>query len=338
MKAELKQTHVSKQWKHDGAALINCRFDPTGKFVFATAEDRTILRWDLANGKKVTFSGHDSWARGIAFTSDGETVVTSGYDDTLIWWPTAAAKPQPVRKVKAHRGWIRAISVSPDGKLLASGGNDRSVKLWNLADGKLVREMSEKHELDVYSTFFHPNGKFLLTGDLMGKIIQWEVATGKAVRKFEAKDLHTYNGGQGVHYGGIRSIALSPDGKHLACAGLTKATNPLGAVNEPMIVRFEWDSQKIVKKHVLSGVKGILWRAFFHPEGHLIGCSGGSGGGFLGFWKADQDKEVHKLKLPNTAREIDLHPDGIQIATVHHDRHLRISKMSPKPPAPKKKK
>ena len=217
MKAEPKQVHISKEYAH-GAPLINCRFDPKGEHVFATAEDRAIIRWVHADGKKTEFKAHDSWVRGLAFSPDGETLVTAGYDDTLIWWPANAKKPTPIRQVKAHAGWIRAIDVSPDGKLLASGGNDRILKLWNLADGKSVREMTG-HELDIYSVMFHPDGKHLLAGDLMGHIRQWEIATGKEVRKFEAKDLHTYNGGQRVHYGGVRSLALSPDGKHLIAGG-----------------------------------------------------------------------------------------------------------------------
>jgi WD40 repeat protein len=146
----------------------------------------------------------------------------------------------------------------------------------------------------------------------------------------EGKELHTYNGGQKVHYGGVRSIALSPDGKTLACSGLHKATNPLGAVNEPLVLLFEWGSLTKVRSLVAAGVRGIAWQVRWLSNGNLVGASGGSGGGFLVFWKPDQDKELHKLKMPNTARWLDLHPDGLQLATVHHDGHVRISRMTAK--------
>lgn len=325
MQPEPQKSHVATQWAYD-APLINCRFDPQGRYVFATAQDRKVVRWELASGNRVALAGHDSWAGGIALSPAGDVLVTGGYDDTLIWWPVDGEKPEPIRHVKAHQGWIRTVQVSPDGKLLASGGNDKIVRLWNLGDGTLVREMAG-HELDIYSSLFTLSGEFLLTGDLLGKVHQWETGSGKLVRSFEAPELHSYNGGQQVHYGGIRGLAISPDGKHLVCAGLYKASNPLGAVNEPLVVRFEWESQKIIHNHIAEGVQGIAWRALFHPNGTLIGCSGGSGGGFLVFWNAEQDKDFHRLQLPNTAVECDLHPDGLQIATVHHDKHLRISKM-----------
>ncbi len=326
--ADPQQTHVVHQWKH-GSPLIACCFDPQGRYVFTSAEDATVQRWEIPSGKKVDFVGHDSWVRDIAFLPDGETAITVGSDDKMIFWPTAAEKPAPMKTVEAHKGWIRSISVSPDGTLLATGGNDTLVKLWNAADGKLVRELSG-HGSNVYSTFFHPSGKFLLSGDLAGEVQQWDVATGKLLRTLDAKALHSYNGGQQVHYGGVRGISLSPDGKHLACCGLHKATNPLGAVNEPLVLLFDWESGKKIHSQVTSGVKGIGWHVAFLADGSLVCASGGSGGGYLLFFKTDSDKDFHKFKLPDTARDLDLHPDGLQLATVHYDRHVRISRMTPK--------
>ena len=125
-------------------------------------------------------------------------------------------------------------------------------------------------------------------------------------------------------------MSLSPDGKYLACSGLYKATNPLGAVNEPMVMLFQWEGRKKVRSLVTDGVKGVAWRVVFLPDGTLVGASGGSGGGFLLFWKPDQDKTFHKFKLPDTARDLDVHPDGLQVATVHFDRHVRINRMTAK--------
>ncbi|MBT6155537.1 MAG: WD40 repeat domain-containing protein [Planctomycetaceae bacterium] len=334
---DAKQAHVKATWKH-GSPLIACRYDPKGRFLFTSGEDYSLQRWDLATGKPTVWAAHESWIRDIAFMADGETAISVGCDDKMIFWATAAEKPTPLKTIEAHKGWIRAVEVSPDGKMIATGGNDNLVKLWN-ADGSLQKELTG-HDSNVYSIFFHPGGEFLLSGDLAGKVHQWELSTGKLVRTFDAKDLHTYNGGQKVHYGGVRSIALSPDGKHLACCGLHKATNPLGAVNEPLVMLFEWESGKKVRSQVAAGVKGILWQVNWLADGTLAAASGGSGGGFLIFWKTGADKEFHKLKLPNTARDADLHPNGLELATVHHDRQVRITRLTAKPtpdkPKPKK--
>ncbi len=319
-----KQAKVDVQWKYE-SPLISCRFDPTGRFVFAAAEDFAIVRWDLAQGQPLAMKGHQSWPRGMVFSPDGQTLVTSGYDDCLIWWPVEAEKPEPLNKVAAHKGWIRCLAISPDGKLLASGGNDKTVKLWNMSDGTEVAQLAG-HERDVYSCCFHPDGTQLLTGDLMGKIHQWNLADHSLVRTFDASSLHSYNGGQQVDYGGVRSLAFSPDQSRLIAAGLHKASNPLGAVNDPIVLQFNWESAELLRSHV-ADLRGIGWRALWHNAGFIVAASGGSGGGFLLFWKPEEDNPFHQLQLPNTAREMDLHPDGRQIATAHHDRHLRITRM-----------
>jgi WD40 repeat protein len=326
-----KLAHVAAQWKYS-SPFVSCRFDPTGKYVLAGAQDQSVQRWELASGKALAplVGGHDSWVRAIAFSPDGQTTYTGGYDGRLAWWPTAAEKPAPARRIDAHAGWLRMIAVSADGKLVATAGNDNLVKLWDAANGQAVKTLTG-HDRHVYSVMFYPNGQFLVSGDLRGQVHVWETATGKIARTLDGKDLYTANAGQGAEYGGVRSLSLSPDGKHLACGGLYKGENPFGAVQEPLVVVFEWETGKKVQSHVANGgLKGIIWRAVHHTGGFLLGASGGSGGGVLLFWKQETPAEFHRFGLPNTALDMDLHADGIQVVTAHHDRHVRITRLAAK--------
>ncbi len=323
-----KLAHVTFQWPHT-SPLLCCRFDPTGRFVFAGCEDNTIQRWDLKTAAKTSLVGHESWVNALCFSPDGKTLISAGCDGRLIWWPADAEKPEPERKLDAHTGWVRSASITADGKLLASGGNDRMVKLWNAADGALVREFSG-HESHVYTTLFHTDGATILSGDLKGQVRQWESATGKLVRTFDAKALYSYNGGQQVDFGGVRSLAVSADGKYLACGGLFNASNPLGAVHDPLVLLFEWESQKLVQSHIVGDLKGAAWRSLFHRNGLLMAVCGGSTGGHLVFWQPDKNTELFKFALPSLARDGDLHADGLQVATAHYDRHLRITRLAAK--------
>ena len=327
-KAKPKQTHITAEWKHD-SPLIACRFDPHGQYVFASAQDNSVQRWNLADGKQVAFRGHDSWVRTIEFSPDGEQVITGGGDGRLVWWSTTADQPSPLRIVDAHQGWIRATAVSADRTRLASGGNDQLIKLWDSSNGTMVGELIG-HDKDIYSVLFHPDSKCLLSGDLGGQVNQWNLQTKKLERKFDAEPLHTYNRGQGVDFGGVRTLAVSADEKYLACGGLHKATNPLGAVHEPLVMLYDWQSQKLLQSLVAEGIKGLIWRTLFHAQDFLCGVSGGRDGGFLLFWRADQAKDFHRVKLPQVARDLDMHSDGLQLATAHFDGYLRISRMTEK--------
>lgn len=323
-----KQIHITHQWKYS-RPLMTCRFDPQGRFVFSTSEDYAIQRWELTSGNRVDFKAHESWVRTLGFSPDGKTLYSGGYDGQLIFWNSEDDEPKALRTLEAHQGWIRCLAVSPDGTQIATGGNDNRVRVWKTNDGSLLREL-HGHESHVYSILFHPDGTTLLSGDLSGKIHQWNPDSDQPIRTFDASALHTYNGGQRAHYGGIRSMSLSPDHKFLVCSGLHKATNPFGAISEPLAVVFDWESQKTIRSHTLTDVKGILWQAIYHDQLGLIGGSGGQGGGWIAFWNSDQDAEHFKFKLPNILRDLDLHPDGLQIATVHHDHHVRISSLAAK--------
>jgi WD40 repeat protein len=328
--ADPAKTHVAQDLAHN-RPLVCCRFSPAGTHVFAGSEDETIRRWTLADGAQAELKGHESWVFALDLTPDGGTLLSGGGDGRLIWWPATAEAPAPARTVEAHNGWINHVAVSPDGGTVATSGNDGMVRLWSAADGSKVAELPG-HERPVYRALFEPAGRFLLTADILGRVVQWEVATRQEVRRFDAAKLHSYNGGQMVDYGGVRDFALSPDGKLLACSGLIEASNPLGAVSNPAVVVFDWQSgaeQTLMRPK--ADVKGVGWGLRFLPSGSLVMASGGTGGGHLWFFKPGEANEFATFGLPNTARGLDAHPDGVRLATAHHDGHLRIESMTPAP-------
>jgi WD40 repeat protein len=323
-----KQAHVVAQWPV-GRPVICCRFDPRDRFVFCGLEASTIERVSLADGKKVPLAGgHDSWVFSLAISPGGETTYSGGGDGRIAVWEAYSPSPKPVRTIDAHRGWVRGLGVSRDGKLLASGGNDQVVRLWEASSGRLLHEMAG-HQNQVYSLDFHPDGQTLLTGDLVGSIRRWDLASGKAAGEFEAKPLHHFDTNQRVDYGGVRGLAVSPDGAFVAGGGLHKASNPLGAVNEPMVLVFDANTRKLTRTLIADGITGgVIWGLRYLADGSLVGACGGLSGGFLLFWKAGADKDYHRLKLPNTARHLDVHPDGMRIATAHHDGSVRITRLA----------
>ena len=327
---DIKAAHVSAQWKCE-KPLNCCRIDPKSQFVLVGGEWATPERVNMANGKIVKLEGgHESWVFDAAWSADSTRCVTSGGDGRLVWWDLTSEKPAKLHVVQAHKGWIRTLSVSPDGKTLASGGNDGLVKLWNMSDAKPLATITASKR-DIYRTVFSPDGKLIASGDLLGAVVAWNVADGKESARYDAKPLHTYQGGQQVDFGGVRALAYTPDSKLLAAGGLYKATNPFGAVHEPIGQVFQTSDKKMIRQWVANAIRGgIFWSFRWLADGSLVGASGGSTGGFLLFFKPDGDKEIHRLGLPNILRDMDLAADGLTIATAHHDRHVRITRLAPK--------
>jgi WD40 repeat protein len=328
--ADAAKTHLVKTLKHE-RPLICCHFLPGGPFVFAGSEDESVVRWNVDDEKKTLFKAHESWVFALAASPDGQTLFTGGGDGRLIWWPAQAEKPEPARRIEAHRGWVNALAISPDGALLASAGNDRTIRVWSSVDGALVCELPS-HERPVYCLKFLKSGG-LLSADLFARVVQWDLRIRKEARRFDASKLYKYEGGQGVDYGGVRDMDLSPDEKYLVCSGLIEASNPLGAVSNPAVVVFDWkEGKELVLQRPKEDVKGVGWGIRTHSAGFHMMVSGGTGGGWLWFFKPGEPNEFHKVNLTNTGRGLDLHPDGLRIATAHHDGQLRIWSMT-EPPA-----
>ena len=188
---------VVNQWKYDPSPLIACRFDPTGRYVFAGGS-KTI--WSCGSACEPVSSCR--W-RGmtvgcaIGFSSSGKRCWTAGYDGKLIEWDAEAESPVPLRQIDAHQGWIRSLDVSPDQKLLATGGNDHVVRIWDVGSGQ-IRQTCAGHDRHVYSVLFSPDGKLLFSGDLRGAVKRWDVETGAELSTLDAKQLYTPNPGQGA--------------------------------------------------------------------------------------------------------------------------------------------
>jgi WD40 repeat protein len=328
-KADPQQTHLAGEFKYT-SALLNCRFDPSGQFVFGTAEDNTIQRWHLASGKATPLIGHDSWVRALAFHPSGSTLYSGGYDGRVIWWPATAEAPQPERTIEAHQGWVRAVSVSPDGNFLATGGNDNLVKIWNAADGSVLQQCTG-HTNHVYSVAFHPQGRTIVSGDLKGVVKEWDVESGEQLRQFDAGALWKYDVGFGADMGGVRCAEFRQDGHLLACGGVTEVTNAFGGLYNPAVLIFDMDKgEKQQFMTTKAKLKGSTTGVKFHREGFAIASSSGADGGHLLFWKPDEPNEFFDLKLPNVARDLDLHPDQLRLATPHADKTLRLWQMTAK--------
>ncbi|MEO2089961.1 MAG: hypothetical protein ABGY75_10755 [Gemmataceae bacterium] len=363
MTAPIDPTHarLAYELKHT-SPLVGVRFDPTGRFLFAGAQDNTVQRFDLVTGKKTAFVGHKSWVRGIAFspsrvdriapalvnpaaavvsspgfaasnTTRPFTLFTADYHGKLFWWDGAGDDPTPTRVVEAHDGWVRAVAVSPDGKRVATCGNDQRVRVWSATDGKLLHQF-DGHASHVYNVAFHPTEDRLVSADLKGVIKDWDATTGKPVREFDAKVLHKYDSGFAADIGGARGMAFDATGQTLACTGITNVSNAFAGVGNPLVVLIDWATGKPKNLTPKDAFQGTGWGIHLHRDGFAV-LGGGGGQGRLWFWKLADSTNVHTVSVPTNVRDMAVHPDGTALATAGFSGVAGIYTLTPPPPAAK---
>jgi eukaryotic-like serine/threonine-protein kinase len=147
---------------------------------------------------KSVFS-HRSTVMAVAFSPDGKTIATGGWDNTAQLWD--AATGQPIGPRLEHWGEVFSLAFSPDGKTIMTGCKDRpnAARFWDAATGKPIGKPLSYPEA-VWVVAFSPDRKTILTGDSDGARL-WDAAT----RELAGKPM--------PHPGAVSSAAFSPDGK-----------------------------------------------------------------------------------------------------------------------------
>jgi len=328
---------VERELKHT-SPLIGCRFDPSGRYLYATAQDETIVRFDTTSDEKLSLVGHKSWARGLAFlpgsTSSSHTLLSADYHGKLFWWSSADAT-KPTRTLDAHEGWVRAVAVSPDGSTIATCGNDHLVKLWTAA-GAPIRTL-EGHASHVYNVAFHPDGRHLVSVDHKGILKDWDWQAGKCVRDLDAKALHSFDPRFYADIGGARGIAFDTRaGKvRLAACGITNVSNAFAGVGNPLVILFDWVDGKPTLLKLKDAFQGTGWGVAFHPDDYIILAAGGSGGRVF-FWKGDDATSLHEVKVPIGARDLAVKAQGDQFAVAGANGTAYLYGFTPPPKVEKK--
>ena len=226
------------------AAVQAVAFNPSGARL-ATAGQGEIRIWDTATGQVLrSLPGPAGAINDIAFSHDGNRLVTAGVDGTAQIWNAVSAQPlltltnttpllavafSPDDKrlaIAAADGTtrisdgmtgtalltltstsaVRAVAFSPNGALLATATDGGVTQIWNASSGQVSVTLSGHTSL-VMDVAFSADGKRLATASRDGTAKLWDPATGQLL-------LTLQGGGRGLN-----GVAFSPDGTRLFTSG-----------------------------------------------------------------------------------------------------------------------
>lgn len=326
------QARAAKSHQHDGVFYGLCG-NPERTQLFAGSTDGRVhvfdnihTALDPANGQPVVarqwHEKHGNYVVSLAYvrSARGENVISASYDGTLVWWdaPSGGA----IRQVEAHDGWVRQVATTPDGAHVISVGDDMQVKVWDAESHQAIRVLAGHARLTpegfataLYALAISPDGKHVAAGDRVGEVRVWELSSGRQVAAFRVPELYTFDNRQRKRsIGGVRALAFSPSGNHLAIGGIGQVGNVDGLEAPAHVEVWDWQRPARVLAAKATGHKSILNALAYDRAGrYLIGAGGGGDNGLLAFWDvgsalaqaSEREKGTEETAPQNSPREKD---------------------------------
>ncbi len=160
--------------------------------------------------------GHKDNVNGVAFTPDGKSVVTAGYDATLRIWPLAGGAPEVVTLPTP----LNTVAIAPDGEIVAAGADGKVYFL--TANGKLRGDV-EIGTVPIIAVTISPDGKLVAAAGIRGSVAIIDRATRNLERTLVGPGLPVW------------SVAFFPDSRTLLTGGTDRMIRRWDAIKgEPI--------------------------------------------------------------------------------------------------------
>lgn len=252
---------------------------------------------------RADLSGHGGPVNGLAISADGKSVLTAGFDYSVILWDLESQGER--QRLDGHDAAVNAVAFLPGGKRAVSASDDQLVILWDLETGQELRRF-QGHQGKVVDLAISPDGRYAASASWDRTVRVWDLAAeGEGAERFLLQHRTPVNAvaflankgelvtgaGDGTlriwemergnlkqqmpeHDFGVSAIAVAADGRHAVSASADET------------LRY-WDLATGEEIAVLRGHEGAVLATAISEDGRFA-ASGGTDGK-LRIWRLDSE-------------------------------------------------
>lgn len=232
-----------------------------------------ISGWDdgkvrafLPESGKLQYAIHEAHAdavTAVAFTPDGQRVISGGRDGRVRVWNVAGRAQTMELSFKEHKKEVTSIAVTATGEEAVTASADGSCLIWNLKRG--TRSNALFASTVFRAAVYHPDESQLLTAGSDRRLTYWDATDCSAIRIMDGSTEE------------ITSVDIEPTGSLFASAGLDR-----------QVKVWRYDEGDCVAVGV--GHSGAVNKVRISPDNRII-ISGGSEGALL-IWAMPGGEEM----------------------------------------------
>ncbi|MYA71130.1 WD40 repeat domain-containing protein, partial [Candidatus Poribacteria bacterium] len=290
-----------------------------GGFFGGPMENVEMVRlWSIETGQHITLEYPDFRANSIAFSPDGDTIATGGWDNDIdrdLWpgtiqlWDAATGEH---KKTLTEQGTnsVFTVAYSPNGVSFVSGSKDDKILLWDTATDQLKAEFTGYP----YAIAFSLDSSTLAIASRDKKIRLWDAVSGEHKLTFADQTDEVYD------------LIFNPDGRTFA------------GIGGDSTIRL-WDAVTGEHLQTITGHTRSVSSISFSSDGSRLATAGNgssdgtSGDKIIRVWNVRSEVLQSTLKVPigrwiNHDRTfidaVSYSPDGKTLASASEDGTIRL--------------